>query len=70
MKLMKVVSDESYGYGCPLTIHEARVFDISQMIQTRLRQLFEPGIIFPLWITVAAGLILAAKQVSGDDLGT
>jgi hypothetical protein len=70
MKLMKVVSDERYGYGCSLTIHEARVFDNSQMIQTRVRQLFEPGNVFPLWIAVAAGLTLAAKQVSGDDLGT
>jgi hypothetical protein len=40
------------------------------MIRTGLRHLSELGNVLPLWITVAAELTLAAKQVSGDDLGT
>jgi hypothetical protein len=71
MKLMKVVSDERLQvWGCPSIIHEARVFDLSDDPKRGFRQLSEPGNVLPLWITVAAGLTLAAKQVSGNDLGT
>lgn len=38
--------------------------DCHQFTQNRRRHLSEMGIRLPLWITVAAGLTLAAKQVS------
>ena len=47
-----------------MAVHEAPP-RLPQMIQTRYRHLFEIGNALPIRNAVAAGLTLAAKQVSG-----